>query len=178
MIQRYDNPFVNIGLIAPKVQSDFYDQYCQTQTIGTTDIDQTPFPRKVDLWFAGLLFAARQQLKRNNLKDQKTSQFNTGVVFEQDSWRIQMLMLIAVAVKGNVDIVLDPRGMMEIANSLAAAGVPYIVKMLREGDQNPIRNFSDALDDLFRSDIYEAEQQDSSTHLSNTLNEALQQFNL
>ena len=38
--------------------------------------------------------------------------------------------------------------MMFIANRLAAAGVPRIVEMLKDGDQEPIWNLSDALERL------------------------------
>lgn len=150
MVQQYHNPFSNIGLIVPKVQLDFYDQYCQTQAVGRKNVDRSPFRRKVDLWFAGLSLAARKQFEPAKLKKQDTSQFNTGVVFDQDPWRIQALMLIAIAVNGNVKIVSDPRGMMDIANGLAAAGVDLIVEMLREGGQTPIWNLSDALAELLQ----------------------------
>ena len=35
--------------------------------------------------------------------------------------------------------------MMAIANGLAAVGVPHIVEMLRDGNQDPIWNLSDSL---------------------------------
>lgn len=59
-------------------------------------------------------------------------------------------MLIAIAVEGNVEIVSEPRRMMAIANGLAAAGVPHIVEMLRDGDQEPIWNLSGSLDGILR----------------------------
>ena len=62
--------------------------------------------------------------------------------------------------------------MMDIANSLAAAGVPYIVEMLNEGNQDPIWNLSDALDKILKSDSYEEDDKDSKD-LSNVLNEIL-----
>ena len=60
-------------------------------------------------------------------------------------------MLVAIAVEeGNVEIVGDPRRMIAIANGLAAAGVPLIVEMLRDGDSDPIWNLSDVLDEILR----------------------------
>ena len=153
MIQQFHNPFSNISLIVPETQSSFYLQYCQTQAVEKKNVDRSPFRRKVDLWFAGLSLAARKQLKPTKLKKQDTSPFNTGMVFNQDPWRVHALMLIAITVDGNVEIVQDPRRMMDIANGLAAAGVDLIVEMLREGSQVPIWNLSDALDELFRSDM-------------------------
>lgn len=150
MGQQYNNPFANIGLIAPDSHREFYDQYCQRQAIGKANIDHRPFRRMVDLWFAGLSYAARNHLEPDKL-EQKTFQFITvGEIFEPNSWQIQILMLIAIAVEGNVEIVQDPNHIMDMANRLAAAGVPHIVEMLREGDLDPIWNLSEALDEILR----------------------------
>ena len=59
-------------------------------------------------------------------------------------------MLIAIKIDGNVEIVGQPRRMITIANGLAAAGVPYIVEMLREDGLDPIWNLSEALDKFLK----------------------------
>lgn len=148
MTQRYHNPFAGIDLIAPIEQRDVYDRY--TQTGGRAVVDQSPFPRMVDLWFAGLSFAARSQLEPIDLSGQDTFKFIEGSIFDRDSWRVQAVMLIAIAIEDNVEIAAEPRRMMAIANGLAAAGVPPIVDMLREGDQDAIWNLSESLDEFFR----------------------------
>ena len=66
----------------------------------------------------------------------------------EDNWCVQIVMLVAIAVEGDVEVVSDPNRMMAIANRLAAAGVPYIVQMLEEGGEAPIWNLSDALEQL------------------------------
>ena len=149
-MQQYPNPFAGIDLIAPIEQRDFYDQYCQTGGHGS--VDQSPFPRMIDFWFAGLTIAAREKLKPTDLVKQKTFKFHEGSVFDSDSWRVQTVMLVAIAVDGSVEIVGEPHRMMNIANGLAAAGVPQIVELLREGEQDPIWNLSDSLDEILRSD--------------------------
>lgn len=148
MTQRYHNPFAGIDLIAPIEQRDAYDRYSQSG--GRAVIDQSPFPRMVDLWFAGLSIAARKQLEPIDLSGQDTFKFIEGSIFDRDSWRVQTVMLIAIAVEDNVDIAAEPRRMMAIANGLAAVGVPYIVDMLRDGDQDAIWNLSEALDEILR----------------------------
>ncbi|MCB9957175.1 MAG: hypothetical protein H6843_01025 [Rhodospirillaceae bacterium] len=149
MTQRYHNPFAGIDLIAPAEQREVYDRYCQTA--GRAVIDQSPFPRMVDLWFAGLSLGARKKLEPVDLSKQDTFKFIEGSIFDRDSWRVQAVMLIAIAVADSVEIVGEPRRMMAIANGLAAAGVPHVVEMLRDGDQDPIWNLSDGLDELLRS---------------------------
>jgi len=148
MTQRYHNPFAGIDLIAPIEQRDFYDRYCQTG--GRALIDQSPFPRMVDFWFAGLSLAARKKLTPVDLGKQETFKFIEGSIFDRDSWRVQTVMLVAIATENAVEIVGEPRRMMAIANGLAAAGMPHIVEMLRGGDQDPIWNLSEALDELLR----------------------------
>ena len=59
-------------------------------------------------------------------------------------------MLVAIAIEDNVEIVGDPHRLMAIADGLAAAVVPHIVEMLREGNQEPIWNLSDALAEILR----------------------------
>ena len=151
MTQRYHNPFAGIDLVVPIEQDGDYDRYCQTGS--RASIDQSPFPRKVDLWFVGLSLAARKQLNPVDLSKRETSKFHDGSVLDSDNWRIQAIMLIAIEIDGNVEIVGHPRRMIAIANGLAAAGVPYIVEMLRENRQeDPIWNLSEALAEILRKE--------------------------
>lgn len=148
MNQQYHNPFASSDLVAPVEQRNFYDWYCLTG--GVTSVDKSPFPRMVDFWFAGLSFAAREKIKPDSLSGKDTFKFNDGSVFDRDSWRVQAVMLIAISVEDNVEIVGEPNRMITIANGLAAAGIPEIVAMLRDGSQEPIWNLSDALQELLK----------------------------
>ena len=148
MTQRYHNPFAGIDLIAPVEYRDAYDRYCQSG--GHAVIDQSPFPRMVDFWFAGLSLAARNGLRPVDLAKQQTFKFIEGSILDRDSWRVQAIMLIAIAFEDNVEILGDPRRMVAIANGLAAAGIPEVIDMLRDGDQDPIWNLSESLDATLR----------------------------
>ena len=104
----------------------------------------------VDMWFAGLSVAARRGLQPENLSGRATSQMVLGTVFNgTDSWRINAIMLVAIQIADDHSVVGDANRMMEIANGLAAAGVPEVVEMLEEGGQAPIWNLSDSLIELF-----------------------------
>ena len=148
MTQRYHNPFAGIDLIAPVEYRDAYDRYCQRS--GRTVIDQSPFPRMVDFWFAGLSIAARKGLRPVDLAKQQTFKFIEGSILDRDSWRVQAIMLIAIAFEDNVEILGDPRRMVAIANGLAATGIPEVVDMLRDGDQDPIWNLSEGIERILR----------------------------
>ena len=148
MPERYFNHFANINLVYPIDQRQHYERYCQTG--GRSSVDRSPFPRMVDFWFAGLSLAAGKGMKPVELSGQNTTNFITGAIFDRDSWRVQAVMLAAIAVDDNVEVVSDPNRMMAIANGLAAAGIPEIVHLLQSGDQDPIWNLSDALAEELR----------------------------
>lgn len=151
MTQQYNNPFQNMMIVSPETQRDDYDAYCQAGQ-SSVSTERRPFPRKVDLWFTGLSLAARKKLEPIDLKKEDTVDIINGTIFNTDGWQAQAIMLIAVVVEGNLEVVLNPRQMMNIANGLAAAGVPHIVKMLNEGHRTSIWNLSDAFAELLQSD--------------------------
>ena len=169
MSQHYDNPFRGMQIISLIAQRADYDHYCQAGQRSRPD--RSPFPRKVDLWFAGLALAARKKLDPidvNKLKKEEKADIISGTIFDTDGWQAQAIMLIAITVDNDLEVVLKPRRMMEIANGLAAAGVPYIVKMLNEGSESPIWNLSDAFEKLLQSEPVTEEQA-----IQNQLAEAL-----
>ena len=149
MAQQYRNPFAGMDLIAPIEQRNLYDLYCQTG--GRTSIDKSPFPRMIDFWFTGMSVAARMQLQPSKLPKDETFKFHEGSVLDSDIGRVQVVMLVSIAIDGNVKIVNKPRDMITIANGLAASGVPHLVEML-EGDNDKIWNLSNALVELLRKE--------------------------
>ena len=146
MTQRYFNHFAAINLVYPADQREHYERFCQTGA--RSSVDRSPFPRMVDFWFAGLSIAAGRKMKPRDLSSQDPSNFITGAIFDRDSWRVQAVMLAAIGVDDTVDVVGNPNRMMAIANGLAAAGVPLIVDMLEDGDQEAIWNLSEGLSDM------------------------------
>ncbi len=166
MAQQYDNPFHNMQIISLETQQLDYDHYCQAGQ--RTTVDRSPFPRKVDLWFAGLSLAARKNLKPLDLTKKDTVSIISGDIFNTDGWQAQAIMLIAIAVEDDVEVVLDPRRMMDIANGLAAAGVDHIVKMLSEGHEKAIWNLSDAFEGVLQSDT-STEKQSAQDRLAEAL---------
>ena len=85
MNQQYNNPFQNMQIISLKTQREDYDEYCQSGK-SRVSVERSPFPRKVDLWFAGLSLAALKNLEPIDLKKKKKKTvdiisgdiFNTG----------------------------------------------------------------------------------------------------
>src|SRR3979490_3190382 len=108
MADRYFNPFQGIDINVPIELHEAFTRYCQTS--GNTTIDQSPFPRMVDLWFLAVSVAARLDLETRKIIE--------GSIFGSDPWRVHTLMLIAIGKTGDVQIVSEPRKMMALANGL------------------------------------------------------------
>ena len=148
MEDRYYNPFQAIDINVPVEFHEAFLRYCQTSGGGV--IDQSPFPRMVDLWFLSVCVAARLDLEPRDIRKFDTKKIIDGSIFGSDPWRVHTLMLIAIAKTGNVEVVSEPREMMALASGLAVAGLPRVIDMLKEGDSEPIWNLSDAIDEMLR----------------------------
>jgi hypothetical protein len=150
MAERYFNPFQAIDINVPLEFHEAFTRYCQTS--GNAIIDQSPFPRMVDLWFLSVCVAARLGLEPVDVGKYETRKIIDGSIFSSDPWRVHTLMLIAIGKTGDVGVVSEPRKMMALASGLAVAGLPKVIEMLRDGDAEPIWNLSDAVDGLLRKD--------------------------
>ena len=149
MSDRYYNPFQGIDINVPIEFRDEFARYCQTG--GRCVVDQSPFPRMVDLWFLAICVAVNKRLKiidMSKYDNKETYKIIDGSIFTSDPWRIQALMLIAIGKFGEIEIVSEPRKMMALANGLAVAGLPHVIEMLKDGDDDPIWNLSEAIESI------------------------------
>ena len=150
MADRYFNPFQAIDINVPVEFHEAFTRYCQRSADAI--IDQSPFPRMVDLWFLSVCVSARLGLEPSDIGKYDTRKIIDGSIFGSDPWRVHTLILIAIGKTADVQIVSEPRKMMELANVLAVAGLPRVIEMLKDGDAEPIWNLSDAVDSLLRSE--------------------------
>jgi hypothetical protein len=148
MADRYFNPFQAIDLYVPVEFHEAFTRYCQTH--GSSNLDQSPFPRMVDMWFLAVCVAARLDLDPVDISKLETKKIIDGAIFTSDPWRVHTLMLVAISKADDVSVVSEPRRMIAIANGLAVAGLPKVIDMLKDGQGEPIWNLSDAVDDLLR----------------------------
>ncbi len=148
MQDKYYNPFQAIDIFVPSQYHEDVTRFSQREANAV--IDQSPFPRMVDLWFLAVCVAARLDLEPIDSKDHKMTKIIDGSIFGSDSWRVQTLMLIAVGKTGDVEIVSDPRRMMNVISGLAFAGLPKVIEMLKSGDGEPIWNLSESIGTLIQ----------------------------
>ena len=143
MADPYFNPFQAIDINVPVEFHESFVRYCQRSADAV--IDQSPFPRMIDLWFLSVCVAARLALEPADITKYDTRKIIDGSIFSSDPWRVDTIMLIAIGKTGDVQIVSEPREMMKLANSLAAAGLPKVIEMLKDGEEGPIWNLSDEI---------------------------------
>jgi hypothetical protein len=152
MIDRYFNPFQAMELRLPSTYREEVSRYCQgaTQDGKGISLGEAPFPRVVDMWFLALCLAANNRKRLEDLALDKTYKFMDGTVLTSDPWRIDALMLLAVGMTSDPEIVADPRKIINLSNQLAAAGMPEVLDMLKNGDSEAIYNLSDNLEAVMR----------------------------
>lgn len=148
MADRHFNPFQAIDINVPDEFHEAFRQYCQRSA--NAAIDQSPFPRMVDLWFLSVCVAARLGLEPDEIRKYDTRKIIDGSIFGSDPWRIHVLMLIAIGKTGDVNIVSKPGDVMKLASDLAVAGLPKVIEMLKDGEDVPIWNLSESIDELLR----------------------------
>ena len=151
MGERHHNPFQGFDISVPEhLHETAFRRFCQTA--GNQDVDKSPFPRMIDLWFLALCVAVRLKLRPAQLQKGKTVKIIDGTIFGTDPWRIHALMLIALGRTNDENIVTKPGEIMAMASGLAVAGLPRVVEMLTKEDGDEIWNLSDALDDLLATE--------------------------
>lgn len=142
------NPFQSLELRIPEAYRDEVDRFCQTQPGGGArpSPDESPFERQVDVWFLAVCIGARKS-KRTRLV--KPHRFIWGDILSRDPSRIELLELVAISYTNDPWILENPSEMMDLANELAATGLPEVIDMLKAGNAKPIWNLTDNLTELF-----------------------------
>jgi hypothetical protein len=141
------NPFQSLELKIPEAYRDEVDRFCQTQPGGGArpSPDDSPFERQVDIWFLAVCIGARKH-KRTK---QKLRRFIWGDILSRDPYRIEFLELVAISYTNDPWVLENPSEMMDLANELAATGLPEVIDMLKAGNAKPIWNLTDNLTELF-----------------------------
>ena len=125
------NPFANLELKIPRKYHEDFQSFTMSGASGNgekKDSDRSPFERYVDFWWAAIGVGYREGKVTELLDSQK---FVTGVVFNNDPWRIIELQLLAIGYSGGTDILKSPGDVIGIANGFAATGIPLLCEELQ-----------------------------------------------
>lgn len=121
------NPYGNLPLRIPMNEWNIVRKLTTTfrpDDGSPTDIDRSPFDRYVDLWWAALCVGVREG--RTSVPSE-WHEFVTGVVLNQDPWRIRQIELIALAKTQTPSVLEEPGRVIAIANEYSAAGMPLLL---------------------------------------------------
>lgn len=93
-------------------------------------IEEAPFRRMYDFWFASVLWAEQADLEP--LAGAKTEKFiaagPTPADAKLDSWMLEILLLVAVRrLEPDVNTLPEAGDVFKLANELAAAGAPRLI---------------------------------------------------
>lgn len=139
-------PFPNAELRIPSEFQNEMEMYTRTRPGGgdRPDPQDAPLPRQVDMWFLAVCLGAATG-QRVALAANKSHKFNTASIFDNDESRVELLELLAIAVEDDPYVIKEPRRVIEVANELAAGGLPILVDMLKEGQGPAIEHITQNL---------------------------------
>ena len=143
--------FAGIDINLPETFKEKLQVYCRTSGKGHSSLEETPFPRMIDMWFLSMCLALKKGIKPKISEKPQGASYKAmeGVVLGSDSWRSDTLMLIAIAHTQNIEVADNPHEMMRIANGYAQAGLPVLIEALESRGGDTARDFvSDYFEDV------------------------------
>ena len=146
------------GLVLPQDDDDEVNRYVAMHSGERERVERRPFRRQVDFWAFSIATALALKLEpREGTVGRWGKSFiytNQGIL---DNDLCSLLALIAVAKLGHDDPEVDePRRIIDLANRLAGAGCPVVLRELAETDlrTTPLDRalqFASSLQDRVRS---------------------------
>ena len=122
------------GLVLPRSEEEQIDRYVAMHSSDRASVERHPFPRQVDFWAFSIVAALAW-----DLDPREDPAARWGKVFIYTSQGIldddlcSLLAVIAVAKLGHADPeVGEPRRIVDLANRLAGAGCPAVLRKLSE----------------------------------------------
>lgn len=146
------NPYANVPLRIPAREWESVRRFTTTfrrEDGSEPNIDQSPFTRYVDLWWAALILGVREGRRS---RPSEWHDFTPAVVFNQDPWRIRELELIALAETDGTEVLDDPGRVIAIANEYAATGISILIEQMT-GQTEPIWAVTSLLRSLAEQDL-------------------------
>ncbi len=124
----------NYGLVLPKNHDEEINRYVSMHSTERSSVERQPFRRKVDFWVFSIAIALAK-----DMEPIESSPGSWGKKFIETSQKIldedlcAWLAVVAVAKIGYDDPeVGDPKRIVDLANRLAGAGCPVVLKKLSE----------------------------------------------
>ncbi len=138
-----DNPFAAYDVEIPKKYAADIKKYCQTGGSKET-YEFAPFNRQVDLWYFAFLYAVKNNLEP--VTEKETSNITPATILSGDSYRIDHIQLAWLAATNSIKELANHRKAFDYALSMANAGFPHVLQLLRDPDDNPLWSILDEIE--------------------------------
>lgn len=135
------NPYASQDLFVPREWHESYQRYTIQARAESRDLDATPYPRMIDMWWTALCVGLREG--RRSPLGEKPAKFADGAILSSDPWRVTHIGLIAVAEEGP-DVLERPADVIRIVSEYAAAGSEWLVQVMA-GHAKPMKPLAAAL---------------------------------
>ena len=124
------------ALVLPKEDGDAIIRYVAMHSGERENVERRPFPRQVDFWAFSIATALAMELAP---REGSTSQWGKSFIYTSqgimDNDLCALLAVIAVAKLGHDHPeVAEPGRIVDLANRLAGAGCPEVLRRLAESD--------------------------------------------
>lgn len=140
-----ENIFAQYQIDMPKIYQDKIKNYVATGGQNQSR-ENAPFERQIDFWFVSLCLAFQKGL--TPMKEKETYNAITAEILSRNPYRITQMQMIALAVSGEPNILLEPKRMLDICIGLANAGIPVLLNILADTEATPLWNIYYELEDL------------------------------
>lgn len=132
-----ENVFAPYQIDMPKVYQEKIKNYVATAGKNQSR-ENCPFDRQIDFWFMALCIAFNKGL--SVVKEKETYNAIDAEILSRNTYRITQIQMIAIAVSSDINILLEPRKMLDICIGLANAGIPLLLNILEDTEATPLWN--------------------------------------
>ena len=122
------------SLVLPSTDKEQFERYVAKQSAARGDVERVPFPRQVDFWAFSIGAALAMELPP---REGNVSRWGTRFIYAYqgilDENLSTLLAVVATARMGHESADVDnPGKIIELANRLAGAGCPFVLRKLSE----------------------------------------------
>jgi hypothetical protein len=138
-----DNPFASYNIEVPKKYAEDIKKFCQTAG-GKETYEFTPFNRQVDFWYFALIYAVKKEL--DPVIEKETSNITPATILSTNIYRISHIQLAFLGATGSIEELAHHRKVFDYALSMANAGFPRVLQILRDPDERPLWQILDEIE--------------------------------
>lgn len=135
-----ENPFASYNVEIPKKYAEDVKKYCQTGA-GKISYEFAPFKRQVDFWYFSFIVAVNRNLEP--VVESDTSNITPASILSSDPERISHIQLAYLGGGNSLTDLANHRGVFDYALSMANAGIPYVLQLLKDPDDKPLWSLLD-----------------------------------